>query len=231
MKASSGTKILDILLEGGFEEDVVTTVYGPSGSGKTNICLFAAIETAKTGKRVIFIDTEGGFSIERMHQIAPDSGKIMQNILVLQPMSFEEQKKIFSTLNDMIKSNTGLIIIDTIGMLYRLELTNKEGISEINNELGKQVAILNRVARKYKIPVLVSNQVYSSFDARDKIQLVGGDLLKYGSKCLIELQLTSSKRRKAVLRKHRNIAEGKEIYFEIRNTNLMQVPQRNFRLF
>lgn len=231
MKIPSGTKVLDILLEGGFEEDVVTTLYGPSGSGKTNICLFAAIETAKTGKKVIFIDTEGGFSIERIQQIVPDSEKIMQNILVLQPMFFEEQKKIFSKFNDMIKSNTGLIVIDTVGMLYRLELTNKEGISEINNELGKQVAILNRVARKHKIPVLVSNQVYSSFDARDKIQLVGGDLLKYGSKCLIELQLTPSKKRKAVLRKHRNIAEGKEIYFEIKDTSLVQIPQRGFRLF
>ncbi len=231
MKVSAGNGVIDSLLEGGFEEGVLTTVYGPSGTGKTNICIFAAVETAKSGKKVIFIDSEGGFSIERIKQITPAYETLLNNFIILQPTSFEEQKKIFAKLKDMIKPNTGLIVVDTIGMLYRLELSNKNSIAEINSELGKQIAILNTIARKSNIPVLVSNQVYSTFDARDKIQLVGGDILKYGSKCLIELQLTPLKKRKAILRKHRNIADGGEICFDITNTNMVQVQHRGFRLF
>lgn len=230
MRVSAGNSAIDSLLEGGFEEGVLTTVYGPSGTGKTNICIFAAVEAAKNEKKVIFIDSEGGFSIERIKQINSAYESLLNNIIILQPTSFEEQKKIFSKLKDMIKPNTGLIVVDTIGMLYRLELTNKEGIAEINSELGKQIAALNVIARKHNIPVLVSNQVYSAFDARDKIQLVGGDLLKYGSKCLIELQFTPLKKRRAILRKHRSIADGKEINFEITDTN-MQIAHRGFRIF
>jgi hypothetical protein len=43
---------------------------------------------------------------------------------------------------------------------------------------------MTEIARKKKIPVLISNQVYADFEDKDKVNLVGGDLLKYGSKCL-----------------------------------------------
>lgn len=231
MVISTGSEVFNDFLHGGFEEGVITTVYGPSGSGKTNICIFAAVEAAKNGKKVIFIDSEGGFSIERLRQITPDSEKLMENILILQPTTFAEQKKIFLKLVAMVKQNVSLIIIDTIGMLYRLELSNREDISGTNIELGRQIAILNAIARKNKIPVLLSNQVYTVFDARDRIQLVGGDILKYGSKCLIELQPTSTRKRKAILRKHRSIPEGREIYFEIQNSALVPAAHRTFRLF
>ncbi len=228
---STGSGIFNDLLHGGFEEGIITTVYGPSGSGKTNICIFAAVEAARNGKKAVFIDCEGGFSIERLKQITPKYEKIMENILVLQPTTFAEQKKIFLKLGAMVKQNVGLVIVDTIGMLYRLELSSKEDISGTNIELGRQIAMLNAIARKNKIPVLVSNQVYTAFDARDKIQLVGGDIVKYGSKCLIELQLTSTRKRKAILRKHRSIAEDNEIYFEIQNSALVPAAHRTFRLF
>ena len=68
-KKTATNTILDELLDGGFENDVVTTIYGPAGSGKTNICVIAAINVAKNGGKVIFIDTEGGFSAERAKQI------------------------------------------------------------------------------------------------------------------------------------------------------------------
>src|SRR3989338_3826200 len=65
-KVSSGSGALDKLLEGGYETDVITTIYGPAGSGKTTTCLLAAVSTATVkenkDKKVVFIDTEGGFS-------------------------------------------------------------------------------------------------------------------------------------------------------------------------
>ena len=45
--------------------------------------------------------------------------------------------------------------------------------------------------------------------------MVGGDLLRYSSKCLIELKKASGSVRVAQLKKHRSIAEGKEIGFRI----------------
>ncbi|MBW2973362.1 DNA repair and recombination protein RadB [Candidatus Woesearchaeota archaeon] len=213
-KISCGTRILDELLEGGYEKDAITTIYGPAGSGKTNLLLLAAVETAKSGKKVIYIDTEGGFSIARLKQVVSKHEKILNNIIFFKPTTFEEQKKVFEKLKDAVNSKIGLIIVDTISMLYRLERSNEDA-KEINRELGVQMCCLTEIARKKNIPVLISNHVYTPFEEKNKVNMVGGDIMKYGSKCLIELQAGSKGLRKAILRKHRSVAGEKEAIFRI----------------
>lgn len=212
-KISTGSTILDGFLDGGYETDAITTLYGPSGSGKTNLAVLAAVKIAETGKKVVYIDTEGGFSIARLKQITSDYENVLQNIMFLQPTTFEEQKKDFEKLKELVNDKIGLIIIDTIAMLYRL--VRVQDVQEVNRELGIQIGYLTEIARKKKIPILVTNQVYTSFESREKVNMVGGDLLKYGSKCLIELQAGHTGKRKAILRKHRSIAGEKETWFRI----------------
>lgn len=213
-KISSGAEALDLLLGGGYDNDIITTIYGPSGTGKTNICLLAAVKVADEGKKVIFVDTEGGIAVERIKQINPDYLKILSRIIFFNPVNFEEQKEIFENLKDFINDQVGLIVIDSISMLYRLELGKSEEVYEVNSALGRQIAALVEIARKRKIPVLITNQVYSDFDNREKVHMVGGDLLKYGSKCLIELKKINEQR-VLILRKHRSLPEGLEMKFRI----------------
>jgi hypothetical protein len=52
--------------------------------------------------------------------------------------------------------------------------------------------------------------------------MVGGDILKYGSKCLLELQLLHRNRRRIVLRKHRSLPDGREEVFELRNDGIAE---------
>ena len=135
-------------------------------------------------------------------------------MIFFNPVNFDEQKEIFETLRDMANENIGLIVVDSISMLYRLELGKSEEVYGVNSALGKQIAYLVEIARKRKIPVLITNQVYSDFDKRDAVKMVGGDLLKYGSKCLIEMKKFNNCRG-LVLRKHRYLPEGKELRFQI----------------
>jgi len=232
-KIPSGTDVVDVLLDGGYESDVVTTIYGPAGSGKTNLVLLASVDMARQGKKVIYIDTEGGFSVARLNQLTTNGKKILGNILFLKPTKFSEQKKAFEKLKEVVnKREIGLIIVDTIAMLYRLELGKNEDVYEVNRELGKQIAYLTEIARKKNIPVIITNQVYTNFDERDKIKMVGGDIIKYGSKCLIELQITPNNKRRAILKKHRSLPEEKEAMFEINEKGLKLVKQsRGFKLF
>lgn len=231
-KLPSGSKILDKMLNGGYDCDIITTIYGPAGSGKTNLALLCAINVARNNKKVIYIDTEGSFSLDRLRQIALDYKKILGRMIFLRPTRFEEQKKDFEKLKDIVNDKIGLIIVDTIAMLYRIELGTSEDVYEVNRELGKQLSYLSEIARKRQIPVLVTNQVYSDFENKDKIKIVGGDLLKYGSKCLIELQITPSSNRRAILRKHRSIAEEKKILFKIVETGVLGTKEgKGFRLF
>jgi len=232
----TGSRILDKMLDGGYETDIITTIYGPAGSGKTNLCILCAINTARLGKKVIYVDTENNFSLERFKQICTsinlNYAKILNNIVFLRPASFEEQKKTLEKLKDLINNKIGLVIIDSIAMLYRLELGKNEDIYEVNRELAKQLAYLKEIASKKLIPVLVTNQVYADFEDKEKINMVGGDLLKYGSKCLIELQITPSGNRRAIIRKHRSIEEEREITFKIVEGGILGTKEgKGFKLF
>ncbi len=229
-KISAGNQELDNWLNGGYDKDIITTFYGPAGSGKTNFCMLAAATQTLKSNKVIFMDTEGGFSIERFRQLTEENYEpAIKNIFLLTPTSFEEQKDNFKTLLREIKqdSNVSLIVVDGMTMLYRLELSeaiqNKDEIKirNSNRELANQLRLLAEISRKKKIPVLVTNQIYYGFLSQQdlfegkekKSNMVGGDLLKYWSKCHIELKSGLGKRT-AILKKHRSLPE-KEFSFSI----------------
>jgi DNA repair protein RadB len=230
LKISAGSYDLNKFLFGGYETDIITTIYGPAGSGKTNFCILATLSQAKKGNKIIYIDTEGGFSIDRARQILKNESyeEILKNIMLLKPTSFDEQEVSFGQLLKNVKrGDISLIIIDSMTILYRLELGDaiQSGqdikIKEINRKLARQLRILNEIARKQQIPIIITNQVYSDFITNEQLKegikksvnMVGGDLLKYWSKCLIELKYERGKRT-LILRKHRSLPE-KELEFEI----------------
>ena len=227
----TGSKILDRMLHGGYERDIISTVYGPAGSGKTTLCLLCSLNVARSGKKIVYVDTEGGFSVERLGQIAPDSKKVLDKIVFLKPATFQEQKKAFQRLKEQMSNAIGLVVVDTIAMLYRLELGKSEEVYETNRELGRQISYLSVLARKMNIPVLITNQVYSNFDERDTVNMVGGDIMKYWSKCLIELQIIPSGNRRAILKKHRSLAEDQEITFKIVEGGIIGTKEGWFRFF
>lgn len=220
-KISTGSSVIDSFLKGGYESDIITTVYGPAGAGKTNLSILLAIQIASKGKKVIFIDTEGGFSIERLKQLSEDYQTILPKLIFLKPTSFQEQQKAFEKLREIVDDSIGTIIVDSIAMLYRLEMGKSNDIFDVNKELGRQIAYLTEIARKKKIPIFITNQVYSNFDERNRISMVGGDILKYGSKCLIELQNAKVGRRRAVLKKHRSLPSEKFVDFVIEEKGLV----------
>lgn len=226
MKISTGSSELDKWLGGGYERDVITTLYGSAGSGKSNLCMMAAVSQASKGKKVIYIDTEGSFSIDRLKQLAPL--EIVKNIFLLKVTNFYEQREAFNKLLDLLKQDIALIIVDSMVMLYRLALgeamqeKDKEKAKAINRALVRQLRILNEIARKKNVPVIITDQVYSEFLSKEdfeagkekKVVMVGGDILRYWSKCIIELQSIGQGKKKAILRKHRSLPE-REFLFEI----------------
>ena len=226
-KLSIGAEVLDKLLGGGIDKDIVTTVYGPAASGKTTICILSMISATRYGK-VIFIDTEGGFSVERLKQLDNNYKNVLNKTIFLKPTNFNEQKKAFEKLNQLIindeKRDISLIIVDTVSMLYRVE-KEKNNIKELNHELGVQLNLLNEIARKKEIPVLITNQVYADFENKDSVKIVGGDIIKYASKCMIELETLKSNVRRAILIKHRNLAL-KDVLFEIREKGLFEFKKK-----
>lgn len=211
-KISSGCKELDSFLSGGYDNNIITTIYGPAGSGKSNLCLIAAANMARAGRSVLYIDTESNFSVERLKQIAPDYEKILENILILKPTTFDGQKKLFADLPSTINKEIGLIIVDTLVTLYRISRTKKESYDVIK-DLEQQITALNEITRRNRIPVIITSQVYSMMNGTEEVGMVGGDLIKYVSKCIIELQNLKSFHRFKI-KKHRSLPL-KELNFKI----------------
>lgn len=212
---------IDSLIGGGIEKGSITQFYGPPGSGKTNITLKMLVQCAKNGKKAVFIDTEGGLSIERMKQIAGDQFEdIASNIIVLEPTTFEEQDESIKKIEYSLKSgeeSIDLIILDSAVALYRLK---EGGQTEINRDLSKQMGLLSMIARKYDIAVVVTNHIYSIFDEEGAIEPVGGTILKYWSKIIIELVKEDNGERFAILKRHRSKPDGLKVKFEIVNNGL-----------
>lgn len=208
-RLSTNCEALDELLGGGIERNTLTNVYGPPGCGKTTLCLQTAVSCIEEGKKVVFIDTEGGFSKERLGQISGDTEEILDEIILIEPDDFDNQEENVERLENICeKEDIGLVVLDSLVTLYRLEL-NDGNIKDINSRLANQLSTLSNLSRKKGIPILITNQIYSDME-NGGVELVSRDIAKYQSKCLIEMKKFEKGKRVIILRKHRSQPEGKE---------------------
>jgi len=155
IKKSTGAAGLDTLLGGGIESRMITQFFGEAGSGKSTLCLMAAVEVLRKGGGVVYIDSEG-FSIERFSQIAGDStNEYAKHLYVFEPSTFAEQGLMISESERLIKSGTaGMIILDSATALYRVEQMDTKGALSM---LSRQMMVLLGIAKRYDIPVVITN--------------------------------------------------------------------------
>lgn len=212
-KHPTGSPVFDDLLEGGYEKGIITVVYGPAGSGKSNLMLLALTTLEH---KAVFIDTEGSFSVDRLSQFTPKAKQLLDRVVLLKAPSFEQQGNIIERLPAMMKSGVELIIVDGIATQYRAAIARGE--KDLNNELSKQINVLYGLAMEHNIPVLLTSQVYADMES-DGVKVVGGDIIKYSAKCLIELQHHNERR--AILVKHRSLP-ARERTFIIDNVGLYE---------
>ena len=186
------------------EKKEICCIYGEPASGKTTIVKEAAVYQSKNNKKVIFIDSEKSFSIERLMQLCNNDKNVVKNIFVLKPKSLKVQGKYLKRLLKL--KDLDLVIIDSIGIYHRYEL--KKDASKANKEMHQQFNILSELCSK-KIGVLITNQVYTDIE-KNEVNLVGGNMLRNWSKYLIKLDKNP---RKLILEK----PEKKEVLFKIGN--------------
>lgn len=216
---------IDSMLGGGFEKGTITQIFGPPSSGKSNIALALAVNVARNNKKVVYIDTEGGISIDRIKQISgPDFSNVANKIIVFEPTNFLEQNENLRSIDIWLRKNhndVDLIILDSAVALYRVDDMKP---SKLNKELGKQMGLLSKIARQYDVAVVVTNQIYSAIDedGKDDIKAVGGTILQYWSKVIIQLERgEETNQRIATLKRHRSIPEGKQAIFSITSRGIV----------
>ena len=207
---------LDKLLGGGIENGAITNIYGPAGCGKSNIVLSCILSCINSGKKALFIDTEGSFSLERYKQMGGQEEQL-KNIIFVDVHTWKDQCEAFHKLEQMINNKIGLITVDSMVALYRLEL-DRENFTVVNKQLATHYSILSKIARTHNLPILVTTQVYT---IGGEIEMTSRAISQYWSKALIELKKSGKEnQRTAIIRKHRSLPEGQQTEFEIHEKGL-----------
>jgi DNA repair protein RadB len=209
----SGCQSLDILLGGGFESGIITQIYGESGTGKSNIAMQLAVQAVARSLRVIFIDSEG-FSAERFKQIAgPGAEEMAAKIMIFEPMSLEQQAIAIREASKIAGRDLGLIILDSATSLYRMLLEAEDNRS-IRRALTVQLSELQEIARRHRIPVVITNQVYTDIENK-ALRPLGGTGMEHMCKAIIFLEKKGEGLRQARLMKHRSSPEGGTAKFRL----------------
>ena len=215
-KIPLGAEAVDALLGGGIECDCITELYGEGGSGKTNICLQLSRNVVQSGKKVVYIDTEG-ISLERYKQICGKHfEEALKRTLFFKPYNIEEQDKNIADAVKLVvakKDEIGLLVLDSATLHYRAELGMENDVDE-RGLLNRQLMRLAMLARKVECPVLITTQVYTDSE-KNALMPIGGYILGTYARTILFLKKKGIGRRAAVIIKHRSIPEGAEAEFEI----------------
>jgi DNA repair protein RadB len=202
----TGCVSLDKMLGGGLPKGVVSLVYGEAETGKTSFAIQCAVNCARTDYRAVFIDADGAFSSMRLLQIAHhDSEKLSPLLILFTPTTFQEQTSAIDHLDKYLTGKAGLVIVDTITSLYRVELgASPEETFRSNRKLNTQLAYLAQIAKTQKIAVLITSQVRSILTGKqNNVEPVAARVLKFWSDIVLRFKRTGRMQViKASLEKH-----------------------------
>ena len=150
----------------------ISLIYGPPASGKSTLCLQLI---SKTEGKIIFIDTENSFNLDRLKQIDPNVN--LNKIVVIKVKRYSEQYKAIKELQEI--NNISLIIVDSFTHYHRRKLQDKINIKPATIKMFQKL-------RDLEIPIILTSQIYS--DMKGNIHPISEELFKHFSKYTIRLQ-------------------------------------------
>ena len=192
----------------------IISVWGDFGIGKTTFALHTAIKTANQGKNVTYIYSKPNFPSVRVGHILKDDPKqTLDNIVFIKSTDFADLHNTIFNLEFLVlesvkeKSNSfGLIVIDSITDLYRLEL-NKEKKGKnisLNYRLNQILANLSYIFETFGIEILVVNELArKSYNDQTVEVQSGGKVMDFWILYTIKIERTEVLNvRKLIIRKH-----------------------------
>lgn len=192
---------LDALLGGGFTAGEIVVVYGEAGTGKTTLAIQTAIEAARRGSKVLYLDTDHSFTHQRFSQLAgEDSDVVSEQILLFFPDTFSAQTSLVESIENYLTAATRLVVVDTITSLYRVSLGTAERTFILNRELNRQLAYLSEVALRRKLLVLLTSQVHTRMSFPfGRIEPVARRTLAHWPRTIIRLKNTREQSKKEII--------------------------------
>ena len=165
-----------------YSQEGINLIYGGEATGKTTLALIEMAKFLKENKKVVFLDTEASFSIERFKQIYGEGcDDAIINLFLINVVDFKDQKKKFRKIEKL--DNVDLVIVDSLGSHYRKALTESD--KKANKEIHIEMNILKALNCKGS-KILLTNHVYSKLD-EGRVEMVGSSMVRNWANTLIEL--------------------------------------------
>ena len=147
---------------GGILPGTITDIFGASGSGKTQLLFQLSVNSLKSGGRVLYVDTTGGFRPERIVKLLQGSDQdpdLLRRITVSRVTNAFDQ---IQTLGMLENHDFSFLAIDSVTDLFSFEYRRDESILEKNLLFMRYMRTLSRIAISKKIPVAVTNMIRSA---------------------------------------------------------------------
>lgn len=225
---TTGSSAVDKLLGGGIESGALTELFGEFRTGKTQICHTLAVTAqlpfsmgGSEGK-VIYIDTEGTFRPERIVSIANryqlDAKIALDNIAVARAFNSEHQIQLLIHMAAiMVESRYALIIVDSSTALFRTDYIGRGELASRQNNLGKFLRGLQKLADEYGVAVVYTNQVVAQVDGgsmfvADAKKPIGGHIMAHASTIRLSLRKGRGDSRAVKVYDAPNLPEAEAFY-------------------
>jgi len=169
-RLTTGSRLFDEILRGGFETKAITELSGQFASGKSQLCYTSSIlvqlpeEEGGLNGGAVVIDTEGTFLPERLEEIAKTRGynipEVMNKIYISRAYNTRQLTELVRALPEIVeRTGARLIIVDSMASHFRSEYIGREMLAPRQQTLGGILGNLLRVAESFNAVVLVTNQM------------------------------------------------------------------------
>jgi DNA repair protein RadA len=201
LRLSSGSKVIDRLLDGGIETQTITEFYGEYGSGKSQICHQLCVNVQLPPERgglngaALYVDTENTFRTERIVSMSKHLGldpeQVVKNIIYAEAYTSDHQMFLLDNADEIIKANNvKLIIVDSLTAHFRSEYLGREMLASRQQKLNKHMHRLIGLARAFNAVAVVTNQVMAKPDVffGDAVHPIGGHIVGHTSHTRVYLR-------------------------------------------
>ncbi|KAI8912654.1 Rad51C protein [Gorgonomyces haynaldii] len=186
---TTGSTKLDQLMGHGIPTGHVTEICGVPGNGKTQLCMQLCINVqlphnlGGLGSKAIYVDTEGSFTPKRLEQMVmayPDLSKeeIMQNIEIYRIFDRTQLMSLVNCLESKLEG-VRFVCFDSITFLLR----GLADMSERTRLLHTLAQTLRHLASKYKIAIVLTNQMTTKFSKTNESLIVPALGESWGHAC------------------------------------------------
>jgi len=217
----------------------IALLKGTPGAGKSTFAYCAVASLQKWSIepiKAIIIDTEGGFSKARFHDILEGyQVPVEPDYDVLRVKSWDEIKTRVKFVKDY--ESPKVLILDSLGFQFRQEFMESDGRTV--RDAGNVVRDLSRILIDLRACVEESNgyaivtnwlrsQIKIDGTPRKQWDFLGGTTLAYAAKCIYDIDLHPCGLGTLTVDKHKNAPMGMQVHYRFTDHGIEYVEDATY---